>query len=230
MPKKKKLGLEGVEALWKRVLECMKTITGVVDTKKGTLQDQINKKIETDGDVSETKATFTNATNRTNISTGEKLGVMFGKIAKWLADLKTHSFSDLVQNATTAATDKAVSAAVAKNLQEQINAQNTNIIDGTYISAWSYVGKFSYNQKSCNFSFDFTAGTEIAIGTAIINNIPKPIHITTVPCTIIKADTVTFVTSALVVNENGISIGHVLSFMDRVVATGFYVLSTDQSS
>lgn len=127
MPKKKKLGLEGVEALWKRVFECMKTITGVVDTKKGTLQDQINKKIETDGDVSETKATFTNATNRTNISTGEKLGVMFGKIAKWLADLKTHSFSDLVQNATTAATDKAVSAAVAKNLQDQINAQNTNM-------------------------------------------------------------------------------------------------------
>lgn len=92
------------------------------------------------------------------------------------------------------------------------------------------MGKFSYDQKNCNFSFDFTAGTGIAIGTAIINDIPKPIHITTIPCTIIKADTVTFVTSALVVNENGISVGHALSFMDRVVATGFYVLSTDQSS
>ena len=130
MSKKEKLGLEGVEALWKRVFDCMKTITGAVDTKKGTLQDQINKKIETDGDASETMATFVSAANRTNISTGEKLGVIFGKIAKWLADLKPYSFSDLVQNATTAATDKAVSAAVAKHLQEQINQQNTKITDG----------------------------------------------------------------------------------------------------
>lgn len=36
--------------------------------------------------------------------------------------------SDIIQNATTAATDKVVSGAVAKNLQDQISEQNTKII------------------------------------------------------------------------------------------------------
>ncbi len=35
--------------------------------------------------------------------------------------------ADIIQNATTAATDKVPSAAVAKNLQDQITAQNTKI-------------------------------------------------------------------------------------------------------
>lgn len=99
---------------------------------------------------------------------------------------------------------------------------NTNIIDGTYINAWSYMGKFHYDNKSCIFSFDYTAGTEVKIGTAIITDIPRPLYVTIIPCTIIKADTVTFKTSALTVNEGGISIGHDLSFKDRVIATGFY--------
>lgn len=48
------------------------------------------------GDGSNVTATFTAAGSRTNISTGEKLSVMFGKIAKWLewlADLKAVAFS-----------------------------------------------------------------------------------------------------------------------------------------
>ena len=35
--------------------------------------------------------------------------------------------ADIIQNATTASTTKVVSASVAKNLQDQINEQNTNI-------------------------------------------------------------------------------------------------------
>lgn len=51
--------------------------------------------------------------------------------------------SDIIQNATTAATDKVVSGAVAKNLQDQISEQNTKIkrhddiltmTDGSYFS------------------------------------------------------------------------------------------------
>lgn len=38
--------------------------------------------------------------------------------------------SVIIQNATTAATDKVPSAAVAKDLQDQINQQNTKISDG----------------------------------------------------------------------------------------------------
>lgn len=53
------------------------------------------------------------------------------------------SKSDIVQNATTAATDKVPSAAVAKNLQDQITQQNTKIIpvfvsnSSSFSSGWS---------------------------------------------------------------------------------------------
>lgn len=38
----KKLGPEGVSALWTRVFELVKLLTGDVDTSEGTLQEQIN--------------------------------------------------------------------------------------------------------------------------------------------------------------------------------------------
>lgn len=38
--------------------------------------------------------------------------------------------ADIIQNATTASTTKVVSASVAKNLQDQINEQNTNLSNG----------------------------------------------------------------------------------------------------
>ena len=136
MPTQKKLGPEGVGVLWEKVFSVMKSITGAVDVEKGTLQEQINKKVESDGDASNTKVDFQISSGRENISTGETIGRIFGKVSKWLADLKPHAFYDLIQNAATAATDRAVSAAVAKALQDQITALNTKIyiekITGTF--------------------------------------------------------------------------------------------------
>ncbi len=45
------------------------------------------------GDTSNNTASFTQAASRTNIATGEKLSSLFGKIAKWFADLKSVAFS-----------------------------------------------------------------------------------------------------------------------------------------
>ena len=45
------------------------------------------------GDGSDVTASFATAGSRNNISTGEKLSVIFGKIAKWFADLKTVAFT-----------------------------------------------------------------------------------------------------------------------------------------
>lgn len=44
-------------------------------------------------DASNHTATFLQASSRTNLTTGDKLSVLFGKIAKWLADLKTVAFT-----------------------------------------------------------------------------------------------------------------------------------------
>lgn len=45
--------------------------------------------------------------------------------------------ANIVQNATTAAADKIPSAAVAKNLQDQISGLNTNIVIHTYTAHFS---------------------------------------------------------------------------------------------
>ena len=48
------------------------------------------------GDGSNVTATFTAASTRANIATGEKLSMLFGKIAKWFADLGSLAFKNTV--------------------------------------------------------------------------------------------------------------------------------------
>nr|DAP24085.1 MAG TPA: hypothetical protein [Caudoviricetes sp.] len=56
----------------------------------------VSGKLDKTGDGSNVTAAFTAATTRSNIATGEKLSVLFGKIAKWFADLGTLAFKSTV--------------------------------------------------------------------------------------------------------------------------------------
>lgn len=60
------------------------SVTGTFDT---------DKYLEKAGDASNTTAVFSASKERANISTGEKLSVIFGKIAKFFSDLKTVAFT-----------------------------------------------------------------------------------------------------------------------------------------
>lgn len=62
------------------------------DTALQKHQD-ISGKLDKTGDASNTTVTFTAASARENVKTGEKLSVIVGKIAKWFADLKTVAFT-----------------------------------------------------------------------------------------------------------------------------------------
>ena len=61
-----------------------------------TQHQDISGKLDKTGDGSNVTAAFTKATTRTNIATGEKLSVLFGKIAKWFADLGSLAFKSKV--------------------------------------------------------------------------------------------------------------------------------------
>ena len=54
------------------------------------------------GNVNNTTSTFSQASSRTNIATGEKLSVLFGKIAKWFADLGSLAFKSTVSKSDLA--------------------------------------------------------------------------------------------------------------------------------
>lgn len=67
-----------------------------LDNDKGYLtshQDITGKLDKSGGDASAVVTTFTSATARENVSSGETLSVLFGKIAKYFADLKAVAFS-----------------------------------------------------------------------------------------------------------------------------------------
>ena len=56
----------------------------------------ISGKLDKTGDGSNVTAAFTAASTRANVATGEKLSVLFGKIAKWFADLGSLAFKSKV--------------------------------------------------------------------------------------------------------------------------------------
>ena len=109
---------------------------GVPQIVKGitalTQHQDISGKLDTNGDASNTTATFTIASSRTNISSGEKLSIIFGKIAKWFSDLKAVAFSGSYSDLS----DKPTIPAAAKDGVLTIKQNGTS------------VGTFSANQSS----------------------------------------------------------------------------------
>lgn len=71
--------------------------------QSGGVYTELGKKLAKSGDGSNVTAAFPKASSRTNIATGEKLSVLFGKIAKWLADLGSLAFKSKVAKADLAA-------------------------------------------------------------------------------------------------------------------------------
>lgn len=58
-----------------------------------TTWNTVTNKLDKTGDASNTTNTITAASTRANLTTGEKLSISLGKIAKWFSDLKIVAFS-----------------------------------------------------------------------------------------------------------------------------------------
>ena len=82
------------------------------------IDEELGKRLESTGAASDMTVAFEQASTRTNLKTGEKISVSFGKIMKWFADLKavafSGSYSDL-SNQPTIPSGAAASQAVANN-------------------------------------------------------------------------------------------------------------------
>ena len=91
------------------------------------------------GDASEVTAAFSVAETRANIATGEKLSVLFGKIAKWFADLGSLAFkstvakSDLASDVQTSLgkADSAVNVSVTT----ADNGKFLRVVNGVWAAA-----------------------------------------------------------------------------------------------
>ena len=85
----------GVLYLWNKVKAIIPTKTSSLTNDSGFLTEHQDNsgKLDKTGEGKDVTITFSTASSRTNITTGEKLATMFGKIAKYFSDLKTVAFS-----------------------------------------------------------------------------------------------------------------------------------------
>ncbi len=67
------------------------TSTNPVQNKVVT--EELNKKLNKDGSASNVTVAFSEALNRSNIQSGENLGIIFGKVKRFFSDLKTVAFT-----------------------------------------------------------------------------------------------------------------------------------------
>lgn len=117
------------------------TKTSQLDNDSGylTQHQDISGKLGKTGDGSNVTAAFTAASTRANIASGEKLSVLFGKIAKWFADLGSLAFkstvakSDLASD-VQASLDKADSA-VNVSVTIADNGKFLRVVNGAWAAA-----------------------------------------------------------------------------------------------
>lgn len=64
--------------------------------QSGGVYSALANKLGKTGDGSNVTVAFTKASSRINVATGERLSILFGKIAKWLGDLGTLAFKSTV--------------------------------------------------------------------------------------------------------------------------------------
>lgn len=87
-----------------------------------TEHQDISGKLDKTGDGSNVTSTFTQASERANIVTGEKLSTILGKIAKFFADLKPVAFTGKYSDLTGLPTIPTVTNDLTNELKEQYDA------------------------------------------------------------------------------------------------------------
>lgn len=150
------------------------------------LDTEVAKKLDKTGDASNVVNKFTQAGGRANLTSGEKLSLSLGKIAKWFADLKTVAFSgkysDLTEkpsipsgsaascavanNDTTTAAGFVADARIVKQHGDEIDGINQNLAQGQIEFDVDAAGKGFYRKRGADTWLPFNRNLVLMNGTA----------------------------------------------------------------
>lgn len=85
----------GVLYLWNKFKALIPTKVSSFTNDSGYLTEHqdISGKLDKTGNGADVTVTFSEATARTNVASGEKLATLIGKVSKWFTDLKTVAFT-----------------------------------------------------------------------------------------------------------------------------------------
>ena len=124
-------------------------------------------------DSTSNTATFTQATSRVNISSGENLGVIFGKIQKWFADMKTVAFtgaySDLTGTPTIPSVPTKVSAFtndagyITKAVSDLSDYYTKSQSDGKYINKTGDASNATAAFVEATADAEITSGSTLSV-------------------------------------------------------------------
>ena len=117
--------------------------------QSGGVYTALGDKLDKTGDGSNVAAAFTAASSRTNIATGEKLSVLFGKIAKWLSDLGSLAFKSTVVK-TDLASDVQTSLGKADSALQSVTKSDVGLGNVDNVKQYSESNPPPYPVTSVN--------------------------------------------------------------------------------
>lgn len=143
------------------------------DAIRGNVSQLDTDKLDTDGDGSDLTAAFTSAESREAIATGETAATLWGKVAKWLADLKAVAFSGQYSDLTGAPTAMTPTAHASTHgtggtdaiTPSSIGAQPT--ISATGLLKGNGAGGVTAASAGTDYQSPLSAGTDYATPTQL---------------------------------------------------------------
>lgn len=115
----------------------------------GGVYTALANKLNKAGDGSSVTAAFIAASSRTNIATGEKLSILFGKIAKWLSDLGSLAFKSTVAK-TDLASDVQTSLGKADSALQSVTKSDVGLGNVDNVKQYSASNPPPYPVTSVN--------------------------------------------------------------------------------
>ena len=136
----------------------------------GGVYTALANKLDKTGDGSNVTAAFTAASSRANIATGEKLSVLFGKIAKWFSDLGSLAFKSTVAK-TDLASDVQTSLGKADSALQSVTKSDVGLGNVDNVKQYSASNPPPYPVTSVNGQtgdVEVQSGSESASYTATL--------------------------------------------------------------
>ena len=138
--------------------------------QSGGVYTALANKLDKTGDGSNVTAAFTATSSRTNIATGEKLSVLFGKIAKWFSDLGSLAFKSTVAK-TDLASDVQTSLGKADSALQSVTKSDVGLGNVDNVKQYSSSNPPPYPVTSVNGqtgAVTVQSGSEAASYTATL--------------------------------------------------------------
>lgn len=109
-------------------------VCGRPDRKVNELK---KNKLDSDGDAKDLKTTFSRASKRENIESGEKVSESLGKISRWYSDFKAGAWADIANDDKTTEAGKVAGARIVKEhgdeidkLRQDVDEVSQSFLDG----------------------------------------------------------------------------------------------------